>query len=147
MRNLANNLLPETLRQLRKARGLKQVAVAAELDIEQSTYSGYETGKRNPNPEMLYKLANLYGVNIDTLMRVAAKETLENAPLESSLSSSDADELNGYLQFINNPVNTVKYKHLSAKEKELVYCFDQLSDSDQDDFLSFLKIRISKNKT
>ena len=150
---MANNLLPEKLKQLRKARGLKQHVVAAELNIEQSTYSGYETGKHNPNPDMLYKLANLYGISIDTLMRLATKDDSENSDAINTLKNTKPDTpdnetkmVDDFLTFLNTPVNKSKYKELSAQEKELVYYFNQLSYIDKKDLLAFLKIRTSHTK-
>ena len=151
MNDLANNLLPEKLKQLRTAKGLKQSTVAAELDIEQSTYSNYETGKRRPNPDVLYKLSILYEVSIDMLMKLAAKDISDSSDFEYSFNEqldctdkTSIKEMSNYLEFVNNPYNREKCKRLSARETELIYYYGQLSDSDQEDFLDFMKIRIRK---
>ena len=146
---MSQNLLPDKLKQLRKARGLNQSALASSLNIEQSTYSGYETGKHHPNPDMLYKIASFYGISIDMLMRLATSEngnSDSSSPLLESMTYQMPNEtqlLDDYLEFINSPENQAKYKELSSKEKELIYYFNQLSYIDKKDLLAFLKIRTS----
>jgi len=51
-----------TLRKLREKTGRLQVDVARDLDIDHSTLSGYEMGIRTPSPEMLARMAKVYGV-------------------------------------------------------------------------------------
>ena len=146
--------LPEMLKQLRIAKGLKQSTVAAELDIEQSAYSNYETGKRKPSAEMLYRLSDLYGVSVDTLMRLAVQDDSDSDSanveygLDDHLSDDDGPikEFSDYLKFVNDPYNREKCKRLSSRETELIYFYGQLSDADQEDFLDFIKIRTRKKR-
>lgn len=42
--------------------------VAEKLEIPYTTYVNYEKGLREPNSEMLIKIANFYGVTIDYLL-------------------------------------------------------------------------------
>jgi len=51
-----------TLRSLREKTGRLQIDVAEDLGIDHSTLSGYELGIRSPSPEMLVKMAEVYGV-------------------------------------------------------------------------------------
>ena len=55
------------LRQLRKARGLTQAAVAEALMCDQSLYSKYERGLRPLPLEAAVRLAAFYGVSLDYL--------------------------------------------------------------------------------
>ena len=148
---MATNL-PEMLKQLRIAKGLKQSTVAAELDIEQSAYSNYETGKRRPNAKMLYKLSDLYGVSMDTLMKLAVQDYSDSVNVEYELDDQLSDEkgpikeISDYLQFVNDPYNREKCKRLSSRETELIYFYGLLSDADQEDFLDFIKIRTRKKR-
>lgn len=59
--------LAGNLRDLRKACGYTQGAVAAALGIARPTYSYYENGKTNPDIETLTKLAKMFGVSLDQL--------------------------------------------------------------------------------
>lgn len=58
----------EKLRQLREERGMKSMFVAKKLGVTPSTYSEFETGKRQPRVEHLIKLRNLYDITIDELI-------------------------------------------------------------------------------
>lgn len=53
---------------LRVDSDLKQVALAAYLNVKQSTYSDYESGKINIPIEALIKLADFYQVSLDYLV-------------------------------------------------------------------------------
>ena len=56
------------LRGLRKGKDLNQTQVAAVLRISQRGYSKYETGENKIPPEVLLRLADLYGVSVDYLL-------------------------------------------------------------------------------
>lgn len=57
----------ELMKSERVKRGYTQKMLADRLQIAQSTYSLYESGKGIPNAEILEKLANIYGISIDCL--------------------------------------------------------------------------------
>ena len=57
------------LRALRKARGMTLKEVAERVGVAESTVSQYENGKRDPDFETLLKLAELFDVSVDYLMR------------------------------------------------------------------------------
>lgn len=65
-----NKLLPQKLKELRKVNNYTQDYVAEVLGVVRQTYSHYETGKRTPDAEALYKLAGLYNISIDDLMHL-----------------------------------------------------------------------------
>ena len=56
------------LRDLREDRDLTQKAVAALLQVHQTTYSDYELGKLNVPVAVLARLADFYGVSVDYLL-------------------------------------------------------------------------------
>ncbi len=56
------------LKQLRLEKGLMQTKIAEDLGISKSSYSLYESGKREPNMEMLEKIADYFNVDIDFLL-------------------------------------------------------------------------------
>lgn len=56
------------LKELRKARKLKQTEIAEMLSCSQGVYSRYESGEREPPFDIIKKLAEIYGVTIDYLM-------------------------------------------------------------------------------
>ena len=62
-------MMLKMLRDLRKARGMTLKDVAERIGVAESTVSQYETGKRTPDYETLLKLAELFDVSVDYLMR------------------------------------------------------------------------------
>lgn len=56
------------LKTLREERGLSQVELAKILNIANSTLSLYESGSREPNFEILKKIANYFNVSTDYIL-------------------------------------------------------------------------------
>lgn len=75
----------ENLRFFRKIKHLQQKSIADALGIPRSTYSGYESGKREPNFETLKRIALFLGVSTDELLGLdpaASDELTEDERLE-----------------------------------------------------------------
>ena len=77
------------LQELREARGLSRTQIAEVLCLSRSGYSYYESGKRQPGPEVLSALADYYGVSTDYLLGASA------AP-QPALSREDGELLRRY---------------------------------------------------
>ena len=60
---------------MRKQNGLTQKDIASQLNVTTQCYQGYETGYRQPTPEMLCKLADVFEVSVDYLL---GRETQPN---------------------------------------------------------------------
>lgn len=60
--------LAKRLKELRDKSGWLQRDVADKLNVRSNTLSGYESGTRSPDPEMIVKLAELYQVSTDYLL-------------------------------------------------------------------------------
>ena len=58
----------KTLRQYRKANNLSQQQISDALSIGRATYARYE-GSTSPNYELLIKIAKIYGVTVDELLK------------------------------------------------------------------------------
>ena len=56
------------LRELRKSRGLTQLALQMQTGIEQALISKFENGERIPPTDTLVKLADFYNVSIDYIL-------------------------------------------------------------------------------
>ncbi len=52
----------------RKAANLTQKEMAEKLNINRSTYTYYETGHTQPNPESLAKICQILRVSADSLL-------------------------------------------------------------------------------
>ncbi len=61
-------MVKEILRNLRQKRKWSIAEAANKLFISKSTYAGYEYGRRNVPNELLPKIADLYGVSVDSLL-------------------------------------------------------------------------------
>ena len=59
------------LRDVRQDHDITQSQIAAYLEIDQRTYSNYETGKREIPVHLLIKLAKYYNVPLDYLVEGA----------------------------------------------------------------------------
>lgn len=56
------------LGELRKNRGISQLKMSFDLNVNQNTISRYETGEREASYEMLIKIADYFDVSIDYLL-------------------------------------------------------------------------------
>lgn len=72
------------LQKLRQERDLMQTNVARHLNISPASYSQYENGRRTPPLEVLYKLCQLYDVDMETLLGWQKQR-----PGEASAKNSD----------------------------------------------------------
>ena len=56
------------LKNLRKERGISQLKLAMDLNMNQNSISRYETGEREADYATLIKFADYFGVSIDYLL-------------------------------------------------------------------------------
>lgn len=61
--------LAEKLLKLRTDRGLSQGDLAEKLDVSRQSVSKWETGQSVPDLDKIIKLADLFGVTVDDLVR------------------------------------------------------------------------------
>lgn len=61
-------MLGNRIKILREELGLKQEELAKQLSVSPSTIGMYEINKREPNNELIIKLANFFNVSIDYLL-------------------------------------------------------------------------------
>ncbi len=142
---MSNNKLATRLKELRKAHGYTQDYVASSLCIVRQTYSHYETGKRTPNPEILFKLAGLYNISVDDLMQLSM-DVDRNIYYDAPAPTQTSDELAGFLDYFNNPNHQKKYQMFNNFERELLYYFEKLSEVDKREIIEFTKIKARKKQ-
>ncbi|MDE7330466.1 MAG: helix-turn-helix domain-containing protein [Clostridia bacterium] len=56
------------LKQLRKEKGLSQLRLALDLNMNQNTISRYETGEREADYAALIQIADYFNVSVDYLL-------------------------------------------------------------------------------
>lgn len=64
------------LRQLREAKGISQLKLAMDLDMNQNSISRYENGVREADYASLIKIADYFNVSIDYLLERTDNPTL-----------------------------------------------------------------------
>ena len=94
-----------TLKSLRKSHNLTQSQFAAELNITQTAINYWENEKREPNLNMLQKIAEYFNVSLDYL--ITGKTHTEK---KEDLYSKD-DFMFGGITLDVTPENFKKYKH------------------------------------
>ena len=62
-------MLSDNLIMLRNIHGLSQEEVAEKIDISRQAYAKWESGKTIPDIEKCGRLADLYGVTLDSLIK------------------------------------------------------------------------------
>lgn len=60
-------IINNRLKELRKQQGLTQMEASYAIGLHDNTLCQYETGKRNPKPEIWQRLADFYGVSVPYL--------------------------------------------------------------------------------
>ena len=61
-------MLANQMKKLRNQKGLTQQELADILHVSKGTVGMWETGRREPNTEILSELADFYGVTVDYLL-------------------------------------------------------------------------------
>ena len=140
---MKNQRLAAKLKELRQVYGYRQDDVAAVLGCVRQTYSHYETGKRTPDHEALFKLAGLYHVSVDDLLQLAV-EIDRDEYFDAPAPTSSSEDLAGFLEYFNNPHNQKKFQYFGNLEKELIYYFEKLSDVDKRELIEIAKIKTRK---
>lgn len=79
-----DKIFTERLKELREKSGLTQKQVAERLNISQSAYAQWETGKLNPKKETIQKFADLFNVSYDYLWYGTSEAQITNAIIETN---------------------------------------------------------------
>lgn len=79
----------EQLKRARISQGLTQQQVADRIGITNSTYCGYETGKRQPDVSKIKQLANVLNTSGDVLLETGfASEREANRQISAKVSEA-----------------------------------------------------------
>jgi transcriptional regulator with XRE-family HTH domain len=82
----------DVLKELRRRRGWSQRELAEESGVGQDTVSGIESGRHEPRPSTLRKLAAALDVEVADFFREPALPKVEPPPLSESLSGGGAEQ-------------------------------------------------------
>ena len=94
------------LKELRSSRGLRQDQMAEILGIAPSTIGAYERDTREPNFDLVVKIADYFNVSLDYLFaRTDDKRTLDDALKDNSYDLKEFLR-NNYVLFNGNELST-----------------------------------------
>ena len=65
-------LFAETLKKLRKEKGITQEQLGKQMFVNHSTIARWESGTRLPDAEMVFRIADVLGADINTLLTAAS---------------------------------------------------------------------------
>lgn len=132
------NRFSTNLKILRENNNLKQIELAKKLNISSAAYSNYETGRREPNIEILLKISELFNVSVDDLI------TKNNLPL---IEHTIKDEKNNSIYDIDefNMLSVLKEKQKYYNQKKI--SINRLIDSQLDKINYWIKLLENTNST
>jgi transcriptional regulator with XRE-family HTH domain len=107
----------DVLKDLRKKKGVTQIQLAKNLEISNGTIGNWEINARQPDHDMLVKIADYFGVTVDYLLgREADSERDEKPQLHipdkykdvlvafeggpDDLTQDDIDDVVKYIEFV-----------------------------------------------
>ena len=107
----AKSRFRSTLRQKRKELRLSQAEVADKLNIDRTTYTYYESGRRVPNIKVINDIGKILGIPISTLINTILNEDVINEPSISKTSKR------------KNKDNGILFSDLTKQEKEVIIAY------------------------
>ena len=131
----------DNLKKLRKERGISQKKLADDLFMSQQAIAKWELDKASPNPEMVKKIAEYFGVTTDHLLgREETKKATDNVGDSYSPKLSEKDELD-----ISKKLNAM-LEELSGQGGALMFDGEPLDDESRELLISSLEnsIRMAK---
>ncbi|HBS60925.1 MAG TPA: hypothetical protein DEA44_16885 [Firmicutes bacterium] len=111
----------KNLKKLRQKSGLTQIETSKRIGIAKSTYSLYESGKREPDVKKIKKIAEIFGVSADDLLGTNfAKNKKSPAPEMQGLDEPEKDIIVGYrgLSYIGREAVKRFVQYQLAQEQE-----------------------------
>ena len=82
----------EELKAARIKTGLTQQQIADKLGITKSTYCGYETAKRSPDPQRIKQLAKVLHVSADALLDISIEKETSPTPAAAEAGEITLEE-------------------------------------------------------
>jgi transcriptional regulator with XRE-family HTH domain len=111
---MVNNYFPKNLKYFRNKRHIDQQVMADDLGISRSTLSSYENGVRNPNLDMVYKIAKYLKIYDDCITKDL---TIDDDPLTQQ--ELMFNEFKDYLTENDwNIINTIAVQRKNEVDKE-----------------------------
>lgn len=91
----------ENLKESRLKSGLSQKDLSENIGVAKSTYSLYESGKREPNVDTIKKIASALNVSADTLLGIDEEPTTLAAHFDGDeYTEEELDEIKQFAEFV-----------------------------------------------
>lgn len=111
-----------TIRKIREQKGLLQKQVAAELQIGPTNYNKLENGNREPSVKELQKLAGLFDMSVDQILKYEGKFPKEvslndktNMEQINLINQLDNDDKSIIMKIIETMLTKKKFKDFFNK--------------------------------
>ena len=93
----------ENLKEARLKSGLSQKDLSENIGVAKSTYSLYESGKREPNVDTIKKIASALNVSADMLLGLETEPTNLDAHFDGEeYTESEMEEIRNFADFVRN---------------------------------------------
>lgn len=115
---MANLQLSSNLYNYRKLYGYTQGRLSQRLNISRQAYSNYETGRRDPDLDLLIRLADFYHITLDQLV---------HQPFSSRNSGVLRENTTPYITGVDPKTQDILY--LNEKETSLIMKYREADDA------------------
>jgi transcriptional regulator with XRE-family HTH domain len=116
--------LGENIRKEREKRDFSQEFLAAELNINQSTYCKLEQDASNLTVERLYKIADVLGVDVSNLLDIDAKNIFNNNG--NGNGYGNVERLNTDNKVFIEEIRLAYEKMLEIKDEQIAFLKDMV---------------------
>jgi transcriptional regulator with XRE-family HTH domain len=106
-------MLSNKLKQLRNSTKLTQSEFAKKIDVARTTYAMYEQGNREPDYEILKKIANYYDVSTDYLLGISEHKE----PMHQKAGNIDPNQQE-FEAWVNDPRSKILFKEFNESSEE-----------------------------
>lgn len=132
----SSSLIGAYLKKLRKTNHYTQEYVASQIDVIRQSYSHYETGRTTPPNEVLLKLANMYGISVEELIKLTYADNTTGEDFQEKVNNiaTPAD----HYQIIIKTASNLSDNELTS---ELLTYFNTLPRSEQEDIVNFVRLK------
>ena len=145
------------IKELREQQKMKQKELAEALGVRQNTLSTWETGRYEPDNEMLRRIAAFFGVSVDYIIGKSNYKELPGDQIDFTrinvlmklVSQFTTEQFDRFVIMGENLLN----ENLSCGSEvklnafpELSDRFSQLDDADRRDIMAYMEFRLADKK-
>ena len=120
--------LGENIKRERLKRGMTQSELASILGVSDITVSRYETGQREPNMDMLFKISDVLNIGLDALAGITLNDDFDDPNYQSVLEDMAKEDIVYNDRRIEKLINDFDTVNETGKKKILSYSDDIASN-------------------